>query len=40
MEIVSSGEPGEFPVHTAAHCRMCNFLEHLSAPDVTDVRST
>ncbi|MGH9933143.1 MAG: UvrD-helicase domain-containing protein [Pyrinomonadaceae bacterium] len=26
MEIVSSGTPGEFPVHTAAHCRLCNFL--------------
>jgi hypothetical protein len=26
MRIVSSGEPDEFPVHTAAHCRMCNFL--------------
>jgi hypothetical protein len=26
MKIVSSGEPGEFPVHTATHCRMCNFL--------------
>ncbi len=26
MEIVSSGEPGLFPVRTAAHCRMCNFL--------------
>ncbi len=26
MKIVSSGEPGEFPVHTAAHCRRCNFL--------------
>jgi ATP-dependent helicase/nuclease subunit A len=26
MKIVSSGEPDEFPVHTAAHCRMCNFL--------------
>ena len=26
MEIVSSAEPGEFAVRTAAHCRMCNFL--------------
>ncbi len=26
LKIVSSGEPGEFPVHTATHCRMCNFL--------------
>jgi ATP-dependent helicase/nuclease subunit A len=26
MKIVSSGEPDEFPVHTATHCRMCNFL--------------
>jgi hypothetical protein len=26
MSIASSGEPAEFPVHTAAHCRMCNFL--------------
>jgi ATP-dependent helicase/nuclease subunit A len=24
--IVSSGTPEEFPVHTAAHCRRCNFL--------------
>jgi ATP-dependent helicase/nuclease subunit A len=24
--IISSGEPREFPVHTATHCRMCNFL--------------
>jgi hypothetical protein len=24
--IVSSGEPREFPVRAAAHCRMCNFL--------------
>ncbi|HEV7744503.1 MAG TPA: UvrD-helicase domain-containing protein [Pyrinomonadaceae bacterium] len=31
MKIVSSGEPGEFPVHTAAHCRMCNFLGICSA---------
>jgi hypothetical protein len=26
LKIVSSGEPGEYPVHTATHCRMCNFL--------------
>jgi ATP-dependent exoDNAse (exonuclease V) beta subunit len=26
MMIVSSGEPRQFPVRTAAHCRMCNFL--------------
>jgi hypothetical protein len=26
MNIASSGEPTEFPVHTATHCRMCNFL--------------
>jgi ATP-dependent exoDNAse (exonuclease V) beta subunit len=26
LKIVSSREPGEFPVDTAAHCRMCNFL--------------
>jgi hypothetical protein len=26
MKIVSSGEPAEFQVHTATHCRMCNFL--------------
>jgi len=26
MKIASSGEPAEFPVHTATHCRMCNFL--------------
>lgn len=26
LKIVSSGEPGEFLVHTATHCRMCNFL--------------
>jgi hypothetical protein len=24
--VISSAEPREFPVHTAAHCRMCNFL--------------
>jgi len=24
--IVSSGTPEQFPVHTAAHCRRCNFL--------------
>jgi hypothetical protein len=26
MEIVSSAEPGQYPVRTAAHCRMCSFL--------------
>ena len=26
LQIVSSGEPRQFPVHPAAHCRMCNFL--------------
>ena len=26
LRIVSSGEPHEFPVRTATHCRMCNFL--------------
>ena len=26
LKLVSSGEPSEFPVHTATHCRMCNFL--------------
>jgi len=26
MKIVSSGEPNEFPVQTATHCRRCNFL--------------
>jgi len=26
MEIVSSAEPGQFPVRAAAHCRMCSFL--------------
>ncbi len=26
LRIVSSGEPREFPVRTATHCRMCNFL--------------
>ena len=26
MNIAASGEPAEFPVHTATHCRMCNFL--------------
>jgi hypothetical protein len=29
--IVSSREPGEFPVHTATHCRLCNFLNICSA---------
>jgi len=31
MKIVASGEPHDFPVHTAAHCRMCNFLSICSA---------
>ena len=26
LQIVSSGEPHEFPVHPASHCRMCSFL--------------
>jgi len=26
VDIISSGEPAQFPVRTAAHCRMCNFL--------------
>jgi hypothetical protein len=26
MQIVSASEPREFPVHTAVHCRRCNFL--------------
>jgi ATP-dependent helicase/nuclease subunit A len=26
IDIVSSGEPAQFPVRTATHCRMCNFL--------------
>jgi hypothetical protein len=26
VQVVSSDEPREFPVHPAAHCRMCNFL--------------
>ncbi len=26
MQIVSSHEPGEFPVRPALHCRICNFL--------------
>jgi ATP-dependent helicase/nuclease subunit A len=26
MKIISSREPSEFPVRTATHCRMCNFL--------------
>lgn len=26
MNIAASGEPAEFPVYTATHCRMCNFL--------------
>jgi ATP-dependent exoDNAse (exonuclease V) beta subunit len=27
IEIVSSREPADFPVHPALHCRMCNFRE-------------
>ena len=30
-EIVSSAEPAHFPVRTAGHCRMCNFLGICSA---------
>jgi hypothetical protein len=26
LQIVSSREPQEFPVHPASHCRMCSFL--------------
>ncbi|MFN2515632.1 MAG: 3'-5' exonuclease, partial [Pyrinomonadaceae bacterium] len=26
MQIISSGEPSQFPVRPAPHCRMCNFL--------------
>jgi hypothetical protein len=26
LQIISSSEPPQFPVHTATHCRMCNFL--------------
>jgi ATP-dependent helicase/nuclease subunit A len=26
LDIISSGDPGQFRVRTAAHCRMCNFL--------------
>jgi hypothetical protein len=26
MQIISSGEPSQFPVRPALHCRMCNFL--------------
>ncbi|HEY2971214.1 MAG TPA: UvrD-helicase domain-containing protein [Pyrinomonadaceae bacterium] len=26
VDIISSGEPAQFPVRTAVHCRMCNFL--------------
>jgi hypothetical protein len=26
LRIISSSEPRDFPVHTALHCRMCNFL--------------
>ncbi|MGH9873367.1 MAG: UvrD-helicase domain-containing protein [Pyrinomonadaceae bacterium] len=31
LKIISSAQPGEFPVHAAAHCRMCNFLSICSA---------
>ena len=31
MNLASSGEPDEFPVHTATHCRMCNFLSICNA---------
>lgn len=31
MNIVSSGEPAEFPVRPASHCRMCNFVSICSA---------
>jgi ATP-dependent helicase/nuclease subunit A len=31
MNIVSSGEPAEFPVRTASHCRMCNFVSICAA---------
>src|SRR5258705_4322637 len=26
LQIISSSEPAQFPVNTAIHCRMCNFL--------------
>ncbi|HEX2270697.1 MAG TPA: PD-(D/E)XK nuclease family protein, partial [Pyrinomonadaceae bacterium] len=26
LNIVTSADPAEFPVKTAPHCRMCNFL--------------
>jgi hypothetical protein len=31
LRIISSAEPGDFPVVTAPHCRMCNFLRVCSA---------
>jgi ATP-dependent exoDNAse (exonuclease V) beta subunit len=31
LQIVSAAEPEHFPVHTAAHCRMCNFLSICTA---------
>ncbi len=31
LEIISSAEPAQFPVRTAAHCRMCNFLSLCAA---------
>jgi ATP-dependent helicase/nuclease subunit A len=31
MTIVSANQPSEFPVHTASHCRMCNFLSICTA---------
>ena len=31
LQIVSASEPEHFPVNTAAHCRMCNFLSICTA---------
>ncbi|HTG86441.1 MAG TPA: hypothetical protein VL907_05395, partial [Pyrinomonadaceae bacterium] len=31
MRIVTSGNPSHFPVKTAPHCRMCNFLRVCTA---------
>jgi len=31
MRIVTSADPGHFPVKTAPHCRMCNFLRVCTA---------
>jgi hypothetical protein len=31
LQIVSASDPGDFPVKTAAHCRMCNFLSICTA---------